>query len=72
MRLGTTELIIILVVVILIFGPTQIPKLTKMFGKSVKSFKDGMEETEEDVPEGKKAPKVKKAESAAASHEEES
>ncbi len=43
-----------------------------MFGKSVKSFKDGMEETEEDVPEGKKAPKVKKAESAAASHEEES
>ncbi len=44
MKLGTTELIVILVIVLLIFGPTQIPKLTKMFGKSVKSFKDGMDE----------------------------
>ena len=56
MKIGMQELIIILIVVIIIFGPTQIPKLTRMFGKSVKSFKDGMEETEEDVPEGKKAP----------------
>ena len=46
MKLGTTELIVILVIVILIVGPTQIPKLTKMFGKSVKSFKDGMEESD--------------------------
>ncbi len=44
MKLGTTELIVILVIVILLVGPTQIPKLTKMFGKSVKSFKDGMED----------------------------
>lgn len=43
MKIGTTELLIILLVVLIIFGPTQIPKLTKMFGKSVKSFKDGME-----------------------------
>ena len=33
MKFGTTELIVILIVVIIIFGPTQIPKLTKMFGK---------------------------------------
>lgn len=46
MKLGTTELIVILVIVILIVGPTQIPKLTKMFGKSVKSFKDGMEKSD--------------------------
>jgi len=46
MKLGTTELIVILIIVLLIFGPTQIPKLTKMFGKSVKSFKDGMNEEE--------------------------
>ena len=46
MKLGTQELLIILLVVVIIFGPTQIPKLTKMFGKSVKSFKDGMEESE--------------------------
>ena len=72
MKIGMQELIIVLIVVVIIFGPTQIPKLTRMFGKSVKSFKDGMEETEEDVPEGRQAPKAKKAESAAASHEEES
>ena len=63
MKIGTTELIIILVVVIIIFGPTQIPKLTKMFGKSVKSFKDGMEETEEALDE--EADKDKKAKASA-------
>ncbi len=47
MRLGVQELLIILAVVVIIFGPTQIPKLTKMFGKSVKGFKDGLAEEEE-------------------------
>ena len=44
MRLGTTELIMILAVVVIIFGPTQIPKLSRMFGKSVKSFREGVGE----------------------------
>ncbi len=42
MKLGTLELLVILAVVVIIFGPTQIPKLTKMFGKSVKGFREGM------------------------------
>lgn len=46
MKLGTTELLLILAVVVIIFGPTQIPKLTRMFGKSVKSFREGMSEEE--------------------------
>ena len=54
MKIGVQELIIVLIVVIVIFGPTQIPKLSKMFGKSVKSFKDGMSEEEEPVPTAKK------------------
>ena len=63
MRIGTQELIIILIVVIIIFGPTQIPKLTKMFGKSVKSFKDGMEDVMSgDAPEEGKEQKPQKAE----------
>ena len=64
MRIGHNELIIILIIVIIVFGPTQIPKLVKMFGKSAKSFKEGMEEpgeTEEDVPAPKKAKKAKAA-----------
>jgi len=76
MRIGTQELIIILIVVIIIFGPTQIPKLTRMFGKSVKNFKAGMEDEESgDAPEGKKAPKARKAQTgkeAAAPDDEES
>ena len=47
MKLGTTELIVIFLIVLLIFGPSQLPKLTKMFGKSVKSFKDGMDDGED-------------------------
>ncbi len=50
MKLGVPELLIILAVVVIVLGPTQIPKLTKMFGKSVKSFKDGLGESEEDPP----------------------
>lgn len=41
MKLGTTELFLILAVVVIIFGPTQIPKLAKMFGRSVKNFREG-------------------------------
>lgn len=53
MGLGTTELILILAVVVIIFGPTQIPKLTKMFGKSVKSFREGAGEDEQSGNAGK-------------------
>ena len=48
MRIGTQELLIVLIIVVIVFGPTQIPKLTKMFGKSVKSFRDGISEAEEE------------------------
>ena len=47
MKIGTTELLIILAVVVIVFGPTQIPKLTHKFGKSVKEFRNGMEDAEE-------------------------
>ena len=49
MKLGTTELIVILAIVIIIFGPKQLPKLYKMIGKTVKGFKEGVkDETEDD------------------------
>ena len=51
MKFGVMELLIILAVVLILFGPSQIPKLTKMFGKSVKNFKDGMAGEKEDAPE---------------------
>lgn len=44
MRIGVNELLIILLIVVIVFGPTQIPKLTKMMGKSVKQFREGLDE----------------------------
>jgi sec-independent protein translocase protein TatA len=50
--LGPMELGIILVIVLLLFGPKQIPKLSRMFGKAVKDVKDGLEGNDEE-PEAK-------------------
>ena len=48
MRPGTTELLIILLVVVVLFGPTQIPKLSKMMGKSIKNHRAGMSDDEDE------------------------
>ena len=42
MRIGPQELIIVLIIVLVIFGPKNLPKLGKMFGKPMKNFKEGM------------------------------
>lgn len=42
--IGSTELIIIAGVALLIFGGKKIPELMKGIGKGVKSFKEGMNE----------------------------
>ena len=44
MNVGPTELIIISLVVLLLFGGKKIPELMKGLGKGVKSFKEGMNE----------------------------
>ena len=44
MRIGMNELLVVLAIVVIIFGPKQLPKLSKMVGKTVKSFKDGVSE----------------------------
>lgn len=47
MKIGTTELLVLLAIVVVLFGPTQIPKLSRMFGKSIKNFRDGMSADED-------------------------
>lgn len=44
MNLGSTELIILLVIVLLVFGGSQLPKLAKNLGKAQKEFKEGLAE----------------------------
>lgn len=55
-KIGATELIVILLIVLVVFGPQQLPKLSKMFGETIKNFKKGMEEADE--PAAKVEPKV--------------
>jgi sec-independent protein translocase protein TatA len=44
MNLGPTELIIILVIVLLLFGSTKLPKLARSLGQASKEFKEGVQE----------------------------
>jgi sec-independent protein translocase protein TatA len=46
-KLGPTEIILILAIVLLLFGGKKIPELMKGIGKGVKSFKDGIKEEDE-------------------------
>lgn len=47
--LGTQEIIIIALVILLLFGGKKIPELMKGLGKGVKSFKDGMNGIDNDL-----------------------
>ena len=46
--LGTWEIILIALVILLIFGGRKIPELMKGLGKGVKSFKDGVNGKEDE------------------------
>lgn len=43
MNLGPTELIILLVIVLLLFGGTKLPKLARSLGQAKKEFEAGTE-----------------------------
>lgn len=55
--IGTTELVAIVVVVLLLFGGKKIPELMRGLGSGVKSFKDGMKEGDKPTEEEKKEDK---------------
>ena len=48
-NLGTGEIIIIALVVLLLFGGRKIPELMRGLGKGIKSFKDGMKDIEKEI-----------------------
>lgn len=43
-NIGMTELIVILVIVVLLFGAKKIPELAKSLGKGIKDFKESQKE----------------------------
>ena len=54
MQLGTTELIIILVIVILLFGVGRITKVGKELGSGIRAFREGLrtEDTKKESESG--------------------
>ncbi len=62
--LGTQEILLIALVILLLFGGKKIPELMKGLGKGVKSFKDGMNgiETESSDSASKKETDKKETE----------
>ena len=63
--LGIPELLIIVVVVLIIFGPKNLPKLGSALGKTVKNVRDGMEEGDD-----KDSKKVEEAEDVVADEDD--
>ncbi len=59
MNFGTTEIILVVAVLFLLFGATRLPQLAKSLGQTRKAFKEGMREAEEEeVAENEKRRQV--------------
>jgi sec-independent protein translocase protein TatA len=44
--LGPTEIIVIVLAIVLLFGATKLPQLAKALGQSKRAFKEGLDEGE--------------------------
>ena len=44
-NVGMGELVLILVIVLVLFGSKRVPEVAKSLGRSIKAFKDGMNES---------------------------
>lgn len=47
-NIGTSEILIVALIVVLVFGASQLPKLARSMGQAQKEFKKGMKEGLED------------------------
>ncbi len=53
MPLGPTELIIILLIVVLLFGARKLPELARGLGQSAREFRKGLSDEEKKAEESK-------------------
>ncbi len=47
--LGSSELVVILIVALLIFGPSKLPQLGSAIGKSIRNFRAGVSQAEKET-----------------------
>ncbi|NCQ17004.1 MAG: twin-arginine translocase TatA/TatE family subunit [Ignavibacteria bacterium CG_4_8_14_3_um_filter_37_9] len=48
-NIGATEIIVIAVVALLLFGPKKLPEMLQSVGKGIKEFKKSLNEVEEEI-----------------------
>ena len=49
--IGLPELLVIIVIALIVFGPDKLPELAKVFGRAMKEFKKATEEVKESFEE---------------------
>ena len=54
-NIGSPELLVILLIVLLLFGAKRLPEIARGLGKSLSEFKKGVKEIEHDVNDVKKS-----------------
>ncbi len=54
--LGTSELVIILVIALLVFGAKRLPEIGSSVGKGIRDFKRSLREVEHTIESGDQAP----------------
>lgn len=62
-NLGATEIILIVLAILILFGAKKIPEFAKGIGKGMKEFKKAVKEVEEDIQLSDNNDKEKKKES---------
>jgi sec-independent protein translocase protein TatA len=50
-NIGTTEILIIAGIIVLLFGASRLPKLGKSAGQGIRGFKDGLQEGAKEDPD---------------------
>ena len=61
-RFGLTEILVILVIVLVLFGARRLPEIGSGLGKAIRNFKSGLtnkdenEKTKKQVPDGNSRP----------------
>ncbi len=49
MGIGFTELIVILVIILILFGPGKLPEIGKALGKGIREFKDAQKDIKDSI-----------------------
>jgi sec-independent protein translocase protein TatA len=61
MRLGIGEIVVVLALALLFFGPSKLPQLGSSLGQAIKSFKKGLNSLHEDIEAGPSSPEETKS-----------